>query len=159
MTMDGINLAVRDLLARQAQRGLFYVAPSETVLDAARKMQAQSISAIVVCEGEGENLRLVGILSEKDISHLVARSGDPASSLVETIMATDLVVVDPSTPLMETAHFMLKNNIRHLPVIEDGKPLSTLSMRDVLSLLISTLENENDSLRTDLNWMRQVQGQ
>lgn len=157
--MDGINLAVRDLLARQAQRGLFYVAPSETVLEAARQMQAQSISAIVVCEGEADTLHLVGILSEKDISHLIGRGGDPASTPVNTIMATELVVVDPSTPLMETARFMLKNNIRHLPVIENGRPLSTLSMRDVLSLLINTLENENDSLRTDLNWMRQVQGQ
>src|SRR5687768_8823032 len=135
MTMDGINLTVRDLMARQAPRGLFNVAPSETVLIAAQKMQSQSVSAIVVCEGEGENLRLVGILSEKDISHLIGRGGDPASTRVEAIMATELVVVDPSTSLMETAHYMLKRNIRHLPVIENGQPLSTLSMRDGLAVL------------------------
>lgn len=157
--MDGIKLTVRDLLARQSQRGLFYVAPRDTVQQAAQFMQDRAISAIVVCEGDEDNLHLVGILSEKDISHLIARSGDPATTYVEAIMATELVVVDPSTSLMETAHFMLKSNIRHLPVIENTHPLSTISMRDVLSLLINTLEDENETLRTDLNWMRQVQGQ
>lgn len=153
--MTGIHLTVRDLLARQPQRGLFSVAPTESVQRAAVNMQEHGISAIVVVEGE----RLIGILSEKDVSRLVARGGDAAHTQVDALMSTDLVIVDPGTSLMETAHFMLKNNIRHLPVIENGQPISTISMRDVLGLLINTLESENETLRTDLNWMRQVQGQ
>jgi signal-transduction protein with cAMP-binding, CBS, and nucleotidyltransferase domain len=154
-----IKLTVRDLLARQGRQGLFHTTRQQSVQQVAQQMQQYGISAIAITQGEGEAMRLVGIISEKDISRLIARGGNPAATTAEEIMSTELVTADISASLWETARNMLSSNIRHIPVLQEGQPISTLSMRDVLGLLVDTLEAENESLRTDLNWMRVVQGQ
>jgi CBS domain-containing protein len=156
---DPIKLTVRDLLARQGRQGLFHTTAQQSVQQVAQQMHEYGISAIAITLGDGEAMRLVGIVSEKDISRLIARSGNPASTTAAEIMSTELVTADVSASLWETARNMLSRNIRHIPVLQDGRPISTLSMRDVLGLLVDTLEAENESLRTDLNWMRVVQGQ
>jgi CBS domain-containing protein len=154
-----IKLTVRDLLARQGRQGLFHTTPQQTVQRIARQMQEYGISAIAITMGDADAMRLVGIVSEKDISRLIARSGNPETTTAGEIMSTELVTADVNSSLWETARNMLGRNIRHIPVLQDGRPISTLSMRDVLGLLVDTLEAENESLRTDLNWMRVVQGQ
>jgi signal-transduction protein with cAMP-binding, CBS, and nucleotidyltransferase domain len=154
-----IKLTVRDLLARQGRQGLFHTTTQQTVQQIARQMQEYGISAIAITMGDADAMQLVGIVSEKDISRLIARSGNPETTTAGEIMSTELVTADVNSSLWETARNMLNSNIRHIPVLQDGRPISTLSMRDVLGLLVDTLEAENDSLRTDLNWMRVVQGQ
>jgi signal-transduction protein with cAMP-binding, CBS, and nucleotidyltransferase domain len=154
-----IKLTVRDLLARQGRRGLFHATAQQSVQQVAQQMQEYGISAIAITQEEGDGMRLLGIVSEKDISRLIARSGNPEATTAGEIMSTELVTADVESSLWETARNMLNSNIRHIPVLQDGKPISTLSMRDVLGLLVDTLEAENETLRTDLNWMRVVQGQ
>lgn len=150
------TLTVRDLMSRQGKQGLFRVNPEHTVKQAAHMMQNYAISAIAVVEDRDAGLHLLGIISEKDISHLVARGGDPASTPVSAIMATDLVTATLDTSLWETARFMLERNIRHLPVLDGETPITTISMRDVLGLVIEVLSKENESLRSDLQWVTYI---
>jgi CBS domain-containing protein len=71
-------------------------------------------------------------------------------------MATDLVTATLDTSLWETARFMLERNIRHLPVLDGEMPITTISMRDVLGLVIEVLSKENESLRSDLQWVTYI---
>ncbi len=147
------KLTVRDLIARQKSEGHYTAAPTATVQEAARQMQHHFISAISVLEPDQRGLHFAGIVSEKDIAHLVARGGDPARTLVSEIMATDLITVGVETSLWETAKFMLDNNVRHLPVLKDGQPLTVISIRDVLGLMLEYLTSENIQLQAQLEWM------
>ena len=80
--MTNERLTVRELVARRGSSGVYSIAPSDSVEEAAREMRAQGVSGISVLEAG----KLVGFLSEKDISHLVARGEDPAetANLAET---------------------------------------------------------------------------
>lgn len=156
MTSD--RLTVRDLVMRQEIPGMFGVSPTDPVRQAASAMQAHGVSAIAVLIESKTGLELVGILSEKDISHLVARGGDPARTPVGSIMTADPITVDINTPLWETAKYMLDHNVRHLPVFESGQPSTTISMRDVLDLLLERLAVEVQNLRADLDWIGYMRG-
>jgi CBS domain-containing protein len=143
--MTGEPLTIRDLVKRQAHGGIFYITPDLTVRQAAGALQSHGVSAIAVMTIRNGEPHLVGIVSEKDIARLVLCGDDPTRTTVESIMAVNLVTVDIDTSLWATARYMLDNNIRHLPVLdENGKPCTTISIRDVLSLIVETLGAGNE---------------
>ena len=152
--MTNERLTVRELVARRGSSGVYSIAPSDSVEEAAREMRAQGVSGISVLEAG----KLVGFLSEKDISHLVARGEDPAETAVKDAMATKLITVDIDTSLWDTAKDMLDNKLRHLPVLENGQPQTTISMRDVLGLLVEVLERRVQELRGEVDWIKYMQG-
>lgn len=152
------TLTVHDLVARQKSTAYHWVPPSATVQEAAHAMYTHKISAIPIVQESADGLELRGILSEKDVSHLIARGADPTRIPVERVMTADLVTVNMDTTLWDTAKFMLERNIRHLPVMEDGAPRTTISIRDVLGQLLDYLASENESLQADLEWLRYMHG-
>lgn len=135
----GQRLTISDLIERQAVEGIYTIGPTASVQEAARTLQSYGISAISVVDTDGV---LIGILSEKDISHLVAEGQDPVDTTVATIMTERPITVNLGTPLGKTAQDMINFNIRHLPVVDRGRPVTTISMRDVLSLLLDQLQGE-----------------
>lgn len=139
-------LTIRELVDQQTVKEAYTLTPERTVRQAASAMVDYEISAIAVVDADGV---LIGILSEKDISHLVARGGDPESVTVGQTMTENPITVNLGTPLDKTAQDMLRFNIRHLPVVENRRPLTTISMRDVLSLLLEQVEAESELLRAD----------
>jgi len=46
-------------------------------------------------------------------------------------MTTEVITVPPSMPAAEAAQTMLDQNFRHLPVVDGGRPVGILSMRDL----------------------------
>lgn len=135
----GQRLTISDLIERQAVEGIYTIEPTASVQEAARTMQSYGISAISVVDTDGV---LIGILSEKDISHLVAAGQNPAETSVAAIMTERPITVNLGTPLGKTAQDMINFNIRHLPVVDRGRPVTTISMRDVLGLLLEELQGE-----------------
>jgi len=145
---QGQPLTIRELVERQATEGAYTVTPETTVRKAASVMHDYGVSAIAVVDADGV---LTGILSEKDISHLVANGGDPETAAVGAIMTENPITVNLGTPLDKTAQDMLRFNIRHLPVVEGRRPLTTISMRDVLSVLLDQYEAQDELLRADVD--------
>ena len=103
-------------------------AADETFADVARVMRANGISSVVVLE-DG---RLTGILTERDVVNLVAAGGDPQSVKVAHGMTRrHLETIDPKTDIAVAADRMVSLNIRHLPVIDKGKVVGIVSIRDL----------------------------
>ena len=101
-----------------------------TVRDAAAAMSGRNVGSVLVLDEEG---RLAGILTERDLVHLVARGVDP-STRVEEVMTRKLITAKPDEPLISVFCKMIKNNIRHVPVVdEEGRPLGIVSMRDIVN--------------------------
>lgn len=134
------------LLARR-DTGVIAVGPEDSVAKALRLMAERNIGAVVVLDGAG---RLVGILSERDYARkveLVDRTA--ASTRVAEIMTADVVTVAPAAPIAECNALMHAHRVRHLPVLEAGRPVGVLSSRDVLERLVEEDERRIRALETE----------
>ena len=101
----------------------------DTFADVAKVMRAHGISSVVVLNADGA---LSGIVTERDIVNLVAAGGDPQSVHVAHGMTRrHLETCEPKADIAEAADKMVSLNIRHLPVVEGGKVVGIVSIRDL----------------------------
>lgn len=121
-------IRARDIAGR---RPLVYVAPSDTVRTAAKRMAEKNIGATPVLDED----RLVGIFTERDlVMRVVAKDQNPDKTRVDAVMTKQVVTAEPSETIDECIQKMQSIRCRHLPVVEDGKLLGILSLRDVLQV-------------------------
>ena len=107
---------------------LFTAQAEETLEVAADRMSWHQVSALPVLEGQ----RLVGIVTERDLTAALAEGADAEVTPVSDYMTPAPEVLRPDSELVDAAHVMLELGIRHLPVVRSGQLLGVLSMRDVL---------------------------
>ena len=101
----------------------------DTFADVAKMMRANGISSVVVLE---EKQKLSGIVTERDIVNLVAAGGDPHSVKVAHGMTRrNLETIGSKADIAEAADRMVSLNIRHLPVVDKGRVVGILSIRDL----------------------------
>jgi CBS domain-containing protein len=124
---------VRDLLIQKSGE-VVSIAPTASVLDAARRMNDRRLGSLVVLEGDA----LVGILSERDILQRVVAAGRaPADTPVREVMTSPVLTCVPETSVEECAAIMTQRRIRHLPVVEAGGLRGMISIGDVLAYQVS----------------------
>jgi CBS domain-containing protein len=111
------DLMVKDVLT---------VEPSDTIGEAAEKMNASNVGAVVVME---DMVRIVGIVTERDLLRAVASRARAAEARVRQWMTPNPVTIDPDLTIEEAAKIMFDNNFRHLPVVKDGRALGIVSLR------------------------------
>jgi CBS domain-containing protein len=125
---------VAELLRLKPARAMVSVKPEETVLEAIKLLARENIGAAVVMTGD----RLAGILSERDYTRKVILHGRSSDSTrVEEIMTSNVVVVNPRTTARECMSLMTEKNIRHLPVVDQGRVVGMVSIRDIVSDIIA----------------------
>ena len=111
-------------------------------------MWRQQTGSLVITE-DG---RLAGIITERDLLRAVALGADPDKTTVDDAMTTEVYTVPPEMPLQDAAREMATRWIRHLPVVEAGKLLGVVSMRDVTGVFAAMatgsvrVEHEFDQL-------------
>ena len=104
----------------------------ETVSKAAKRMRLHQVSALPVVEHD----RLVGIVTERDITRAVAEETDPATTTVAEIMTQHPLIAAPDDEAETVAMRMLEHGIRHAPVVENNRLVGVVSVRDLLMLEI-----------------------
>jgi IMP dehydrogenase len=110
------------------------VKPEDTVLDAIKVLARENIGAALVMTGD----RLAGIFSERDYTRKVVLQGRASNTTrVEEIMTANVVVVNPRTHTRECMALMTEKNIRHLPVVEQGRVVGMVSIRDIVGDIIA----------------------
>jgi CBS domain-containing protein len=110
---------------------LLTVDATATLTEAAAQMDGRGVGATLVINGE----RLSGILTERDILHAVA-TGQVEGTKVGAWMTHDPESVGPDERPGHAAALMLHGGFRHLPVVDDGKPVGILSIRDLMRLAL-----------------------
>lgn len=109
-------------------RDLVAVAPEDTLGEAAEQMNAQAVgSAIVLDHG-----RLIGILTERDLLRAVAGRVHTSEARVREWMTEDPVTASESTSGEEAIRTMLEHGFRHLPVVEGGRTVGVVSLRELM---------------------------
>ena len=121
--------SLRRILASKPE-ALWAVAPADSVLTAQQMMADKDIGLVVVMEGS----KLAGVLSERDCARRVflARKS-PESTPVADIMVRNVVTIDAEHTFADCLRLMHKHSIRHLPVVDNGKVIAVVSIRDLLS--------------------------
>jgi len=120
------NRSIRDIIAEQEP----ITAPeSITVSAAAQLMKQNEVGAVMVVE-EG---RLVGVFTERDaLFRVLAEGRDTLTTRLADVMTRNPATIHPDRPFAEALHIMYEGGFRHVPVVEDGRPVGMVSARDAL---------------------------
>jgi CBS domain-containing protein len=112
----------------------YFVDDKATALDAADYMADRKIGAVCVLDS---NNKLCGIFSERDLlNRVVVRKLDPASVPIRDVMSEPRAVIDCGDTPHEALERMEQVGSRHLPVVDGGKFIGMLSMRDIMRVEI-----------------------
>ena len=143
--------SLRQMLGSK-QLALWTITPAQSVQKAIEIMADKDIGCLLVME-EG---RMVGILSERDCARRVVLAKRPAEATpVADVMARDVVTVDLTHNFADCLRLMHQHRIRHLPVMDAGRPITVVSIRDFLeeavvhhTKVIAELERERMTMFT-----------
>jgi CBS domain-containing protein len=120
------------LVAECMARDLLVVEPETPLEEAARRMAERNVGTVLALDGD----RVAGILTERDVLRAVAAGLDPADT-VSRWMTRSPETVEASDTTEHAATLMIHGGYRHLPVLEDGKPVGMLSIRDLVRLTLA----------------------
>ena len=143
--------SLRQILATKP-KVLWTVAPADTVLTAVQIMVDKDIGLLAVIDGG----TLAGVLSERDCARrvLLAKKS-PESTLVADVMVRNVVTIDVGRTFADCLRLMHQHGIRHLPVVDNGKVITVVSIRDLLgeavthhAKIIEELERERLTIFT-----------
>ena len=102
---------------------------TSTVQQAAEQMIEHNVSAIVVVDDDNE---LIGIVTERDMTRrVVAPSLAADRTQLKEDMTRDPETLSPQDIPHEALQRMVTGHFRHLPVVEEGRVIGMVSMRDL----------------------------
>ena len=129
---------------------LFTVPRTATVAEAVRIMTTRNVGIVSVLDGD----RLVGVFSERDVVQRVVDHGlDPVRTPVGSVMTTELIVAEAEEDYQSAMRKMDQANIRHLPVVSEGRLLSMISVRDLMRVEI---HDQGEEIRYLQEYLYQV---
>ena len=109
-------------------RELPSVQTGATVRDACHVLDRYNVGALVVLDGEW----LLGVLSERDIIRkCLGQDRRSDETTVDEVMTADPKTVTASEGLNDALAHMTDDRFRHMPVMEDGRCIGLLSIRDI----------------------------
>ncbi len=132
-------MKVKELLETKGKE-VFSMDASGTVEDAIRFMDSKKISAIIITEND----RTAGIFTERDVVRCyIAKEGRTFHDIpVSESMTRNLMVAELGDELNSVMSVMVEKNIRHLPVIDTGKVIGMLSIRDIVLSQVHKMTTE-----------------
>lgn len=105
------------------------ISPEESTEVAARMLSRYNIGALPVCTKDG---KIRGVVTDRDIVlRCVAAQEDPQNVKVSEIMTRRVVSVDAEDSLENASNLMSRQQIRRLPVQQQGKIVGMLSLADI----------------------------
>jgi CBS domain-containing protein len=138
-------MQVADFL-RQSRQKLVTCLPDDTLQVVANAMYAHSIGAMPVCEA---GTRMVGIISERDLVRVFARSdlNELQYFRARDVMTSRVMTCRTHDSMQAAQEIMRAQHFRHLPVVDGSKVVGMLSLRDTLALRLIESEQEVNLLR------------
>jgi CBS domain-containing protein len=119
------------LVSDHMTRSLLTVSADATLGDAAAAMAERGVGAVVVLEGDA----IAAILTERDVMKAVAAGADGRASASDW-MTRHPDTIEPDDTTDHAASLMIHGGFRHLPVVEDGKVVGIVSIRDLMKVAL-----------------------
>ncbi len=122
-----MNTPISAILERKGST-VYAVSPSATISDAVAEMNRHRVGSVLVLESG----RLVGIFTERDIlRRVVGADLDPRQARVADVMTAGVITITRESTVEETMTLFTEKRCRHLPVVENGKLIGTISIGDI----------------------------
>ena len=107
------------------------VSSDATLQNCAKAMSKNHVGALVI----KDNHQSKGLITEQDIVRKVVSKGiNPLTKKVKDFMAKKLITIKPNDDIYDALIKMRDSNIRHLPVVDNGKMVGLLTLKDVLKI-------------------------
>ncbi|MYK81187.1 MAG: CBS domain-containing protein, partial [Gammaproteobacteria bacterium] len=122
---------------------IVWIGPLESVFDALKLMNEKDVGSVLV-QIDGY---LVGILSERDyVRKVILDIHASKKTKVSEVMTRDVVTVTRDDTIVHCIALTRKHHTRHLPVVEEGKAIGMISLRD---LFLDVIHHKVGEIRDD----------
>ena len=137
-------MKIRDLMTAHVIK----VAPEETVEVAARTLTQHNIGILPVCDHRG---KLCGLVTDRDlVTRWSAANRLPANTPVGDVMTLQVTAADPDMEADVVAGIMGRQQVRRLPVVENGRLCGIVSIAD--------LARQKQSIQTAADALERISG-
>ena len=115
---------VRDIMTTQVQS----VTPQTDLITVARYMRDLNVGSLPIVEND----RLLGIITDRDIViRAVAEGRNPQTEQVLQHLTPNPMTIHSEASVNDAADLMAREQIRRLPVVDEGKLVGWLALGDV----------------------------
>ncbi len=127
-------------------RDVVTATPDQTVGEICAVLTEMKIGAIVVHDPDDA---IVGILSERDIVHVIASNGTDALVMpVKSVMTAKVMTCSEDETIIAVMERMTRGRFRHMPVVRDGALIGVVSIGDLVKFRIEQAEREAEEMRS-----------
>lgn len=135
---------VKEILG-PVNKAIITISRDQSVADAINQMVEHEIGALIVVGDD----KPVGMFTERDVLKCWTGKGKrPFKDIkVAEVMTINMIIAEQDDDLCYVTTIMIKNRIRHLPVLEKNKIIAMLSIRDVVKAQVTDLRAENHYLK------------
>jgi CBS domain-containing protein len=127
------------LLSEIMTRNVITVDISERVEEALRLMIRFDVGSVIVMDKE----KPVGIITERDVTRAALRGDSMLRLPVRSLMSRPLQEVTPDLEVWRAFEMMLKDGVRRLPIIQDGKLMGIVTERDLTRWIMQIFYEPN----------------
>ena len=138
------------------RKSLITIEESASVQEAANRMKDKNVSSLVVVDEIG---RTLGLITERDLVRKVCIHDVSTSKLIiKEIMSSPLITIDSNSSASEAADMMLRNNVRHLLVVDSksseglDKPIGIVTPLDFTKSEGYAGSDDNDTIEKLLEY-------
>jgi len=121
------------------------IAPSANISDAAKIMTNNRVGSLIIMK----NKKPVGILTDDDIVGVVARGKDPKKVTIRSLPANKrkFITASPEERITAVTKKMIKNGVKRIPVIKNGKLVGIVSDKEMLLVSPELLDILSEKLK------------
>ncbi len=123
-----VNDSIRDIM----DRNVFTLRDTADIDELIDELKEKDVGGFPIVNAEDE---VVGIVEEKDLVRQIA--GTVTGQSVEDVMTTTLITITPGTTIKDTSRFMIANDMRRLPVIQEESLIGLITTTDILRYFAS----------------------
>lgn len=141
---------VREVMKKEVIR----IGPQTTLADAAKIMTNNRVGSLVVVENSDEPKDMV---TESDITTVVAKGLDPKKLKVSDLRKKkikkrpNLISVNPNDNILQVTKLMVKNGVKRVPVVENGKLIGIIADKEILLISPELIEIMSEKLKSRIS--------
>jgi acetoin utilization protein AcuB len=138
-------------------RDVVSIDPAEPIAAAAQLMVSRHIRRLPVTEGNPGGLRVVGMVTSRDLFRATPGDVNPLGVLAHEQLRRDKIVADvmqpnpitttPDAPIEEPAQVMADHKFGGIPVVEKGALVGIITQSDIFRAFVGMLESPPGSVR------------